>query len=256
MDWRDEGVLLGVRRHGESAAILDVLTAAHGRHTGLVRGARSKGMAAVLQPGAQLSLEWKARLAEHLGHYTVDLVAGRAGGILSERDRLAGLNAMCGLLSAFLPEREPEPELYTATVGLADGIAGTDPGWGADYARWEALLLATLGFGLDLSRCASTGETDELVYVSPRTGRAVSRAAGAEWADRLLALPSFLGAGGAPADETALHDALTLTGWFLTHRACPAVEREALPESRTRFADIVARRARAARSLAPDRPIG
>lgn len=240
MEWRDEGMLLGVRRHGESAAILDVLTAGHGRHTGLIRGARSKGMAAALQPGTQLSLEWRARLPEHLGHYTIDPVTARAGAILSDRLRLAALSALCGLVSAFLPEREPEPVFYARTIDLADRIARPGHEWGAAYARWEADLLAILGFGLDLGSCAATGATDDLVWVSPRTGRAVSRTAGAPYEERLLPLPAFL-ATDDPAEPQALNDALTLTGWFLTHRACPAIDRDALPESRQRLAALVAR---------------
>lgn len=243
MEWRDEGMLLGLRRYGESSAILDVLTAGHGRHAGLVRGARAKGMAAVLQPGAQLSLEWRARLADHLGHFRVDPIAGRAGAILTDRPRLAALNAICGLLVTMLPEREPQPGLYEATIALADRLARAEPNWAADYACWELDLLTTLGFGLDLAACAATGQSDELAYVSPRTGRAVSRAAGAEWAGRMLRLPVFLIGGAASPDDAAVDDALTLTGWFLLNWACPAIEREALPESRTRLADLIARAA-------------
>lgn len=238
MDWREEGILLVVRPHGETSAIIETLTHGHGRHAGLVQGGKGATLSPVLQPGAQLSLEWRARLAEHLGHFKVEPVRSRAAAIMSDRVALAGLNAMGALLVTLLPEREPNPVVYDATIALADAMALAQWDWPARYARWEVALLTALGFGLDLSRCGATGATEDLVYVSPRTGRAVSREAGRGWADRLLPLPGFLTG---PAEPTigGVREALRMSGWFLEHWVCPAFERQALPESRARLARLL-----------------
>ncbi|OIQ06617.1 MAG: DNA repair protein RecO [Rhodobacteraceae bacterium CG2_30_10_405] len=188
MEWRDEGVLLAVRAHGESAAIIEVFTFGHGCHAGVVRGGASRRLAPLLQPGAQLDLSWRARLEAHLGAFTVEPIRSRAW-VLGDRRQLAGLAAVCALVRAALPEREPNPVLWRATVALLDALE-VEPDWPLRYLRWELGLLEELGFGLDLARCAVTGSRDDLAYVSPRTGRAVSRQGAGEWADRLLALPA------------------------------------------------------------------
>lgn len=240
MDWRDEGILLAVRPHGESSAIIEVLTREHGRHAGLVQGGAGAKLAPLLQPGAQLALEWRARLAEHLGHYRVELLRSRAGAIIEDRRALAALNAVGALVVALLPEREPNPAIYDRTLALADDLAARADHWPANYAHWEVALLAALGFGLDFSRCAANGSTEDLAYVSPRSGRAVSRNAGGAWADRMLPLPGFL-TGAAPPTPGAVREALRMTGFFLEHWACPAFERKALPEARARLLDRLAR---------------
>lgn len=240
MEWRDEGILLWVRRHGESSVIIEALTAEHGRHAGLVRGGASKSQTAMLQPGAQLSLEWSARLAEHLGTYKTDLIKSRAGGLLGNRDALAGLNAVSALLVEFLPERDPNPEVYASTLELVDALAVTDPNWPVRYALWELALLQALGFGLDLTSCASTGQTSELVFVSPRSGRAVCRAAGAPFADRMLPLPPFLTDQGRPVMGD-VREALRMTGYFLKHWVCEAFEIQDLPEARARLLRLMDR---------------
>lgn len=220
MEWSDEGILLATRRHGEANAILDVFTAAHGRHLGLVRGGSSPRRAADFQPGAQLSVTWRARLSEHLGEYRAEPIRTRAARLLDQPLALAALNAATALLAAALPEREEAPALYPATLALFDAFAEADR-WPGLYAAWELRFLEEIGFGLDLSSCAATGQTQELVYVSPRSGRAVSRAAGAPYADRLLPLPAFLRLGG-PADAQDFAAALRLTGHFLSRRAAEA----------------------------------
>ena len=238
MDWRDEGILLAVRPHGESSAIIEALTRDHGRHSGLVRGGKSAKLAPTMQPGTQLALEWRARLAEHLGHFNIEPVRSRAAAIMTDRAALAALNAICALLVTLLPEREPNPDIYDRTVALADALAAGEWDWPARYAHWEVALLATLGFGLDLTRCGATGVTDDLVYVSPRTGRAVSREAGGAWADMLLPLPTFLIGRGA-VSIGAVREALRMTGYFLEHRVCPALERAAMPEARARLTRLL-----------------
>lgn len=238
MDWRDEGIVISVRRHGESAAIVEAFTSGHGRHAGVVRGGAGRRMAPLLQPGARLALDWSARLEEHLGHFRVDPIDTPLAAVLADRAALAALGSVAALIAAALPERAAHPGLYAATRDLVAGL-GRDPDWRAEYALWELRLLAELGFGLDLGACAVTGATQDLAWVSPRSGRAVSRAAGAPWADRLLALPAFLRLGGGAADAAALREALALTGHFLETRLGPTLAREALPPARARAAALI-----------------
>ena len=238
MEWRDEGVLLSMRLHGESAAIIEVFTAAHGRHLGVVRGGGSRRMAAVLQPGTQVQVSWQARLDEHLGNFTVEPLGSRAT-ILSDRLALAGLNAMAALLHLALPERDPHLALWRASVGLMDLLAsGAD--WPGEYLWWELGLLDEIGFGLDLARCAVTGSREDLCYVSPRTGRAVSRAGAGEWASRLLALPQALQMKG-PVSRAEVAAGLALTGYFLQRGLAPVLGDRPMPEARARLISALAR---------------
>lgn len=217
MEWRDEGILLGARRHGESNAILDVFTANHGRHLGLLRGGGSPRRAADLQPGAQVAVTWRARLEEHLGEFRAETIRHRAARLLDQPLALAALRSAAALLTATLPERDAQPQLYPETLALFDALHDAAL-WPGLYAAWELTLLEALGFGLDLSACAATGQTQELIYVSPRSGRAVSRGAGAPYADRLLPLPAFLRLGG-PADPAEFASALRTTGHFIARHA-------------------------------------
>ncbi|MEM8792813.1 MAG: DNA repair protein RecO [Pseudomonadota bacterium] len=237
MTWRDEGILLAVRRHGESAAIIDVLTAEHGRHGGLVRGGASSKMVPILQPGAQLSVEWQARLEDHIGTYRVEPVMSRAAALIADRKRLAAFNAVSALIIAFMPEREADPVLYGLTLNLMDALAERADDWPPTYIAWELGLLNTLGFRLDLSRCTDSGATEDLVYVSPKTGRAVSRSSGRGWEDRLLPLPRFL-RGGDLADGD-LGRGLRLTGYFLENWALPPIGTKTLPEARRRLVELL-----------------
>ena len=232
MEWTDEGVLLSMRRHGESAAIVEMFTAAHGRHLGLIRGGASRKMAAMLQPGSQLALRWRARLDDHLGIFTVEPLAARAG-IMADALALAGLNAICALLHVALPEREAHLPLWRATMALLARLeARLD--WVPDYLRWELLLLEELGFGLDLTSCAVTGSREDLAYVSPRSGRAVSRGGAGDWAARLLPLPPVL-LGQGPASGVEAAQALALTGHFLDKGLHPLLMGKPLPEARARL---------------------
>ena len=234
MDWSDDGIVLAARKHGESAAILSLLTRAHGRHSGLVHGGAGRRKRGLLQPGNELAADWRARLAEHLGTYTVELRRERASQWLDDPLRLSGLVALCATAEAALPEREPHPALYEGFLALLNAMESA-PAWAAVYVRWELELLRQLGFGLDLSRCAVSGTSSDLAYVSPRTGRAVSAQAAGRYAERLLKLPPYLlgpRAGDAQAGDIA--DGLALTGFFL-ERHVFAPHRLRLPSARTRF---------------------
>jgi DNA repair protein RecO (recombination protein O) len=234
MEWRDEGIVIGVRRHGESSAIVEAMTRAHGRHLGLVRGGRSARLGAALQPGNSLGLVWRARLDEHLGAYAVEPLRFRAGRLIDSALALAGVGWLAAL-TRLLPEREPHESVFEALMVIADHLddASVAP---ALVARFEARLLAECGYALDLDRCAATGAREDLIYVSPKTGRAVSAAAGAPWRDKLLPLPAFLRPGvETPAPTpTEVGDAFRLTGFFLA-RDLFAPRGQALPDLRRAF---------------------
>jgi DNA repair protein RecO (recombination protein O) len=233
MDWQDDGILLSTRPHGETAAIVEVFTPTHGRHAGVVRGGQSRRLRGALQPGTQVQAVWQARLGEHLGTFVIEPRASRAA-LWDDRVALAGIGAVTGLLSATLPERAPHPALYAATLTLLDAMALPD--WAAIYLRWEIGLLAELGFALDLTRCAVSGATAGLAFVSPRTGRAVAQAAAAGWEDRLLPLPACLGGAG-PAGPQDMALAFALTGHFLAREA---LHDRPLPPARGRLVALLA----------------
>jgi DNA repair protein RecO (recombination protein O) len=237
MEWSDEGIVLSVRAHGETAAVVELLTRSHGRHAGLVHGGRSRKSRPVLQPGNHVTATWKARLSEQLGHVTLELTRPYAAAAMDDASALAGLSSIASL-ARLLPERDPHPNLYEITLFVLGYLDDPDI-WPALYVRWELALLDELGFGLDLSACAATGSRDDLIYVSPKSGRAVSRAAGEPYRDKLLALPPFLSADrptGANARITVedLAAGLALTGYFLDMRVLSA-RGMALPEARDRL---------------------
>jgi DNA repair protein RecO (recombination protein O) len=240
MEWRDSGFVLAARRHGETAAIVEILTAEHGRHAGLVRGGQSPKRRALLQPGNAVAITWRARLPEHLGTLDCELVRAHAARFLDDPERLAALAAAAALLTATVPEREPHPDIHNSFTALVEALDSGE-GWAASYVVWECELLAALGYGLDLSCCAVTGATDDLVYVSPRTGRAVSREAGQEYRDKLLSLPAFL-LRDEDAEPCAVVAGLTLTGYFLDRHLMQPQGRT-LPEARERLAERMRRHA-------------
>lgn len=236
MDWQDEGVLIAMRAHGEASAIIEVFTAHHGRHAGVVRGGASRKQAATLQPGTQLAVTWRARLEDHIGSYTVEPLQSRAA-LMEDRLGLSGLNAICAMLRVALPERVAHLALWRATMALLAAVE-YDPDWPAIYLRWEMSLLEELGFGLDLSRCAVTGSRDDLAFVSPKTGRAVSRDGAGEWADRLFPLPYAL-MGQGPASRAEIAQGLAITGHFLG-RELTDLNGRPLPEARNRLVSQLA----------------
>ncbi|WP_299734871.1 DNA repair protein RecO [uncultured Roseobacter sp.] len=239
MEWRDEGILLSTRRHGETSAIIEVFTPEHGRHAGVVRGGTSRKIAPILQPGAQLDVAWRARLEDHIGSFQVEPVRSRAAVALSDRLALAGLNAVTALLAFCLPEREPHPRLYQRSEQLLDLLDQAEL-WPLAYLRWEMCLLEEMGYALELEACAVTGTQDDLVYVSPKSGRAVSRAAAGVWADRLLPLPDVL-RGQGDADNDQIAQGLVTTGYFLTAHLAQDLGNKPLPEARGRFVEAFTR---------------
>ncbi len=244
MEWSDDALVLSLRPHGESSGILEALTKNHGRHLGLVRGGAAPKGRAQLQPGNRVTLTWRARLSEHLGIYTVELARARAGEMFESRAALIGLNAFAAIAGVALPEREPHAAAYEGADALIDAISLHEfADWASLFVRWELGLLHELGFGLDLSRCAATGSADDLIYVSPRTGRAVSREGGEPYRDRLLMLPPFLL--GRQAGEASPKDLLTglqLTAHFLAQWVLTPHDKS-LPEARERLTDLASRAA-------------
>ncbi|MBR0695914.1 DNA repair protein RecO [Bradyrhizobium lablabi] len=216
MEWTDEGIVLGVRRHGESSAIVELLTREHGRHLGLVRGGAGSRMRPLLQPGNSVTAGWRARLDEHLGMYTLEGTRLRAAALLASSHAVYGVTHLAAL-ARLLPERDPHEDIYEMLLGTLDDFE--DAGIAAVHLiRFELAMLTELGFGLDLENCAATGATTDLIYISPKSGGAVSRAAGEPWRDRLLPLPAFLreGEGGANAwSDQDLRDGFRITGLFL-----------------------------------------
>jgi DNA repair protein RecO (recombination protein O) len=240
MEWRDEGFIIGARHYGETSVIVEAMTRAHGRHFGLVRGGRSKRMRSFLQPGTHAELIWRARLDEHLGTFAVEPVKSRIAAMMASAE---ALHAIC-LVSALLrlaAERDPHPELYELAMGIAGHIESPDM-VAALLVPFEAGILASTGFGLDLSRCAATGITDNLRYVSPKSGRAVSEAAGKPYRKRLLPLPAFLLRGDAEIPSPGeIFDGFRLTGFFL-QRHLFEPRGETLPEARGAYLAALAKR--------------
>ena len=213
MQWTDEGIVIGVRRHGEASAILELMTREHGRHLGMVRGGFGTRMKPILQTGNSVSASWRARLDEHLGNYTVEAMRQRASNFFGAPHAIYGVTHLAALMR-LLPERDPHAELYEVFESILDRLE--DPVVAAPLvARFELQMLTELGFGLDLEQCASTGTTTDLIYVSPKSGRAVSRSAGEPWADRMLRLPDFLRDNDVAPAGHDLADGFALTGFFL-----------------------------------------
>jgi DNA repair protein RecO (recombination protein O) len=233
MQWTDEGIVLSVRPHGETAAVVELWTRTHGRHLGLVHGGRSRRLRPILQPGNHVDATWKARLADQLGSMSVELRRAFAAEVLDDPAALAAVTTMT-TLTRLLPERDPHPSLYEITLFVL-GFLNDATVWPALVVRWELALLEELGFGLDLSQCAATGSNDRLIYVSPKSGRAVSASAGEPYRDKLLALPQFLTKQRSGSVTNAdVHLGFALTGHFLENRVL-GPRGETLPASRARL---------------------
>ncbi|HER26086.1 MAG TPA: DNA repair protein RecO [Rhodospirillales bacterium] len=238
MEWSDQGIVLSARKHGESSAIVALMTRQHGVHAGLVRGGSGRRKRGDLQPGNAVQARWRARLAEHLGSFTCELQHAHAALVLDNPDALAALSAALAVVESSLPERQPHVRIYDGLTVLLETIGG-DGDWRSTYVKWEIGLLGELGFGLDLSCCAATGEVDNLIYVSPKSGRAVSAAAGQAYLKSMLPLPPFLltpGRGGTISEVSA---GLRLTGYFLKRHVYGHLSDGKMPASRHRFAERI-----------------
>jgi DNA repair protein RecO (recombination protein O) len=243
MDWIDEGIFLAGKPLGEANIVAELLTLGHGRHLGLIRGGRSRRIRPLVQPGNFLRVIWRARLSEHLGGFNVELIEAIAARVLDDPAALAAIGSLTGL-ARLLPERDPHPELYAATLHVLRAFHDVHI-WPALLVRWEYRLLQELGFGLDLSECAATGADEDLIYVSPRSGRAVSREAGKPYGNKLLALPTFLLDDAAPVSDADIAAGFALTGHFL-ERDVLQPHGLKLPQARERLIGLLARNPRAA----------
>jgi DNA repair protein RecO (recombination protein O) len=247
MEWSDTGIVIGTRKHGEASAIVELMTREHGRHLGIVRGGAGSRLRPVLQPGNSVAATWRARLDEHLGNYTIEGLDLRAGSCLTVAHAVYGVTHLAALCR-LLPERDPHRGMFEALehtlAALMRDTASQTPGLiAALVVQFELMMLIELGFGLDLSSCAATGQITDLIYVSPKSGRAVSREAGEPWRDRLLMLPPFLRGDGEFADQPSGDDiaaGFALSGYFLD-RHVYSPRNEPLPDARLHFITAVTR---------------
>jgi DNA repair protein RecO (recombination protein O) len=236
--WQDQGIVLAVRAHGESGAIVSLLTEGHGRAAGYVRGARGSKMRGTLELGSVLDVEWQSRSGDGLGAFALELQRSYAADYMRDPLRLAALQSACGLCDEGVPEREGGEGMFLGLIALLDNLESEV--WGAAYIMWEIAFLKELGFSLDLSQCAGGGDAMTLAYVSPKTGRAVSYAAGEAYKDKLLPLPDFLKPQGGEPDVENVLKGLQMTGHFFVHRVF-AHHSRGIPTSRLLFAERFAK---------------
>ena len=236
MDWTDEGILLNTTPHGEHSAILQVFTPKKGRHAGMIRNAYSPKKMSILQPSAQLSLSWSSRLEEHLGNFKVDLIRTRADVLMANRIALAAFNSLSALCISILAERDPMPDLYSVTEQFLDKIA-TQENWEFLYLDWELKLLSCIGFGLELDKCAVTGATENLAYISPKSGKAVCQDIGEDYHVKLLPFPIILRSdrNGKSTSLEELVLGLDLTGFFIEKWLDYSIENKKTMMIRKRF---------------------
>jgi DNA repair protein RecO (recombination protein O) len=239
MNWSDEGIVLSARKHGESAAIVTLLTRTNGRYSGLVHGGFGSRGRGIYQTGNLVSADWRARLSEHLGKMSCELLRPYSAALMTERLPLLALISAGAILERLLPEREPHPETFERFQALIESL-GDGPDWVTGYVHWERRLLEDLGYGLDLTACAATGTTDDLIYVSPRTGCAVSAGAGGPYSDKLLKLPAFFLGSTDRMTRDDIRDGLRVTGHFLARCAKDANAGD-LPAARAQFVDRLRR---------------
>jgi len=240
MEFHDQGIIISLRKYGEYDAVIDVMTSEHGRHAGMVKGGMGRRQRGTLQPGNEISLNWRGRLESQLGTFSVELQNARSAAFLDYPSKLGVLNSVCAILSVSLADKETHRALYDGLIVLLDTLERADhtpENWGALLVRWEIGLLSELGFGLDLSCCAATGLTDDLIYVSPKSGRAVSREAGLPYHDKLLSLPAFLLEGG-DITEQDVRDGLSLSEFFL-ERYVLHPHNKKIPQARRMLLDFL-----------------
>ncbi len=239
MEWHDDGIVLAARKHGESSAIVTLLTRNQGRHLGLVRGGMGRRKRGLFQPGNRVRATWRARLAEHLGSFTCEMQDAVAAPHLDDPLKLAALSAVCAVADAALPEREIHQPVYEGLSIFLNALDDDD--WQTVYVKWELGLLQELGFGLDFSCCAATGVTENLTHVSPKTGRAVSSQAAEPYRNSLLVLPAFLLENGRAGTPAEIIEALKLTGFFLERHVFSHTKSGRAPAARGRLSDRLRR---------------
>ena len=239
MEWRDKGILLATRPFGETSLIIDVFTPDHGKSSGVVRGGQSKKLKPILQIGAQIDLTWKARLEEHLGSFQVELIRSRTANVMNDRLLLAGMLSSATLINRFFPTGQVYKEFYESSENLFDLLQFPDI-WTLGYFKWELEFLETLGFGLDLKKCAVTGSTEGLKFISPKSGRAVSQAAAGDWSSKLLPFP--IAASGQVNSLEDISDGLKVSQFFLEKKVLVAFGMEHLPSARSRFISALERK--------------
>jgi len=213
--WQDQGIVLSARPHGESGAVVSVLTENYGRHAGYVRGAHSSRQRGIVEPGNLVGIRWASRVADQLGTFTLEQERNLANGSIDDPLRLGALMAACALCDEALPEREAHPGLFYGLQALLENMDGAF--WGATYIMWEIALLRELGFALNLSRCAGNGDPATLEWVSPKSGHAVSHAVGAPYKDKLLPLPAFLKPKRGSVTNEEIIKGLRMNAHFLEH---------------------------------------
>jgi len=240
MDFTDDGIILSARAHGETAAVAEIFTPHHGKWAGLVYGGQGRTQRPILQPGNSVRATWKGRLDDSLGHYTLELTHARAGELMQDRLSLAGLTAACAVAAATLARARAHGRAYHTMRILLDHLGDIDI-WPALMARWELGLLAELGFGLSLDKCAATGARENLIYVSPKSAFAVSAEAGEPYKDRMLPLPAFLREASGEATLADALDGLKTTGYFIETRILHLANKE-LPEARKTAAQLLRER--------------
>lgn len=241
MEWRDKGILLATKPFGETSLIIDVFTPDHGKSSGVVRGGQSKKLKPTLQIGAQLDLTWKARLEEHLGSFQVELIRSRTANVMNDRLLLAGMLSSATLINRFFPTGQVYKEFYESSENLFDLLQFPDI-WTLGYLKWELEFLETLGFGLDLEKCAVTGSTEDLKFISPKSGRAVSQSAAGEWSSKLLPFP--IAASGQVNSLEDILAGLKVSQFFLEKKVLIAFGMEHLPTVRSRFISSIERKIR------------
>jgi DNA repair protein RecO (recombination protein O) len=234
--WRDQGIVLSSRTHGENGAVVSLLTQNHGRHAGYVRGAGGSRLRGVIEPGNLVMAGWSSRVDGGLGSFSIEPERAITAPLMGDPLRLGALLSACALSEQILPERESHPALFHGLLALLDTLEGE--AWGAAYVMWEIALMREMGFGLDLSRCAGGGDAGTLAYISPKSGCAVSAEKGEPYKDKLLPLPDFLKPGGSNMDQTEVKKGLEMTAWFLEHWVF--VHGKSLPDARVRFQERVA----------------
>lgn len=230
--WRDQGIIINVKPHGEHGGVISLLTAEHGRHAGFAHGVQSSKNRSQYELGTVVDAEWHSKQTDSLGTFKLNAEKSYAVYAMDDPRKLLALQSMCALLHLTLPEREDASGIYDASTAFLEALK-TDI-WAPTYIYWEIGLLQALGFGIDVSECAATGTTEDLIYISPKTARAVSRAAGEPYKDRLLPLPGFLKGEGA-FDDHAIAQGLLLSGYFLQHRVFGMTANMNLPDVRHRL---------------------